>query len=371
MKTVYGECRACCGCGACAHLCPAGAIRMEPDAEGFLYPVVDQSLCVDCGLCRERCPLMAADHYKQPAAPRFYAAKHRQGEVLRRSTSGGLFTALSDGVLAQGGAVYGAVFDEALRVVHRRADTAAGRDPMRFSKYVQSDLGGCFAQVEQDRRQGTPVLFTGTPCQNAGLRAALGALAQAPELVCCDVICHSIPSPRVWEAYKALLEQEQGAGLTMVSFRNKESGWTRSGSNKLFRYQTANMAAPAQDDRFYRLFFESGAIVRPACGSCPFTDCRRPSDITIADYWGIEKYSPEKYDPLGVSLVLVNSPKGAALLERCRPALWLEERPPREALAEQGRLHQPVQLPAHRAAFWRLLEQEGLAAAMKAVLQEE
>ncbi len=210
MEQVFENKRDCCGCGACAHRCPDGAIAMEPDEEGFLYPVIRAERCMDCGLCQTICPFRKEDHWKNEQMPQFYVAKHRDGEVLRRSTSGGAFTALSDQVLDMGGAVYGAVFDSRFRVVHQRATGRAGRDRMRFSKYVQSDLGNCFCQVEQDLRQGKPVLFTGTPCQNAGLRAAMGPLAEQGPLVCCDLICYGVPSPRVWEAYKQLLEKSRG-----------------------------------------------------------------------------------------------------------------------------------------------------------------
>ena len=367
MEQVFENKRDCCGCGACAHRCPDGAIAMEPDEEGFLYPVIRAERCMDCGLCQTICPFRKEDHWKNEQMPQFYVAKHRDGEVLRRSTSGGAFTALSDQVLDMGGAVYGAVFDSRFRVVHQRATGRAGRDRMRFSKYVQSDLGNCFCQVEQDLRQGKPVLFTGTPCQNAGLRAAMGPLAEQGPLVCCDLICYGVPSPRVWEAYKQLLEKEQGAPLAEVSFRTKELPWSRSNSNRSLRYRTANQREGQADQRFYRLFFESGAILRPSCGQCPFASACRASDLTIADYWGIEKYAPEEYDPLGVSLVLTSTERGRRLLEQC-PSLWTEARPAEESLAEQKRLHQPAELPENRPLFWDTLEKEGLEAACNAVL---
>ena len=152
-----------------------------------------------------------------------------------------------------------------------------------------------------------------------------------------------------------------------MSFRTKELPWSRSNSNRSFRYRTANQREGQADQRFYRLFFESGAILRPSCGQCPFASACRASDLTIADYWGIEKYAPEEYDPLGVSLVLTSTERGRRLLEQC-PSLWTEARPAEESLAEQKRLHQPAELPENRPLFWDTLEKEGLEAACNAVL---
>ena len=370
MEQVYREKSGCSGCGACAYACPAGAIAMKADEEGFLYPVIRQELCLDCGACARICPFQAKGHGKHEEEPDCYVAKHRQAAALAASTSGGAFTALSDAALSQGGAVYGVVFDKMLRAVHRRAETGEERDSMRFSKYVQSDLGRTFAQVKADLLEDRPVLFTGCPCQNAGLQAYLGPLARARQLICCDVICYGVPSPRAWEEYKALLEQERGGTLQYVSFRSKALGWSRQNSNELFQYRTSVMEANGWDDRFYRLFFQNRAVIRPSCGQCPYTDSRRCTDLTIADYWGVERYAPRLYDSRGVSLVLASTSKGKRLLAAAAPQLWLEERPLEEALAQQGKLGEPVKLPENRREFWRILDEMGMANAMKWALEE-
>lgn len=360
MKSVYLNKEDCCGCGACYSICAKSAIAIKPDEEGFLYPEIEQSLCVDCGRCTAICPLLRDGSYKEGGAPRSYVARHKSQEVLRRSTSGGAFTAVSDAILRQNGVVYGVDYDEALRVLHRRAETPEARDRLRISKYVQSDMKDSYARIKADLKDGRTVLFTGTPCQAAGLRGFMGDTPLAEKLYICDLICHSIPSPLIWEEYKRLLEREHGGKLTYVQFRSKKDGWSRENSNKGFLYSIAGDSKVFEDDRYYQLYFKVGAITRPSCSQCRFTDIHRASDITIADYWGIEKYSPGWFDPLGVSVVLVNTAKGAALFDRCREDLLAEERPLEESLKEQQRLREPSRVPEDRGQFWEDLRRYGL-----------
>ena len=359
MQSVYTEKEACCGCGTCSDICALDAITMQPDEEGFLYPVIDPSLCADCGRCTEICPILRKGHYKEASFPHFYAARHKSKDVLLHSTSGGAFTALSDAILHQGGVVYGAVFDEAFRVLHARAETPAQRDRMRFSKYVQSNLRDTFSRIQSDLRDGRKVLFTGTPCQNAGLRGFLGDSPLAETLYCCDVICYGIASPLIWEDYKRHLEQEYGGALVTLQFRSKKYAWSRPNSKKGFLLTTQGSPEPQEDNRFYQLFFQAGTINRPSCSQCPFTDIYRPSDITIADYWGIEKYSSSWFSPLGVSLVLVNSEKGSRLFQQLGEDLETEERSFEEAFREQKKLSRPAPLPENRVQFWQDYRQLG------------
>lgn len=352
MKSVYLTKEECCGCSACYNVCAKQAITMKADEEGFLYPEIDQARCIDCGRCTRICPLLQEGNYKNSDMPHFYAARHISEEVLLKSTSGGAFTAISDAILRQKGVIYGADYDEYFRVFHQRAQTPEQRDRMRISKYVQSDMRDTYAQIEADLKKGSVVLFTGTPCQAAGLRGFIGTSPLAEGLYICDLICHSIPSPLIWEEYKALLEQESGGKLISVQFRSKKDGWSRKNSNKGFLYTTDKSPEIKEDDRFYQLFFKVGAITRPSCSKCPFTDIHRVSDLTIADYWGIEKYSPESFDPLGVSVILVNSAKGAALFDQCKQELHVQERPKEESLTEQRRLSEPSQFPETRNHFW-------------------
>ncbi len=370
MQSVYEKKEDCCGCSACYSICAKHAITMKSDEEGFLYPEIDESRCVDCHRCSAICPLNVEGSYKQSDTPRFYVARHKSQDVLRESTSGGAFTAISDAILRQGGVIYGADFDENLYVLHQRAETPEQRDRMRISKYVQSDMGSTYAKIKDDLKEGRVVLFTGTPCQTAGLRGLIGSSPLSEKLYLCDLICHSIPSPLVWEEYKRLLEREHGGKITGVQFRSKRNGWSRNNSNRGFLFTMDKNPKIHEDDRFYQLFFITGTIMRPSCSQCRFTDIHRVSDLTIADYWGIEKYSPEWFDSLGVSLILVNSPKGEALFDRCQQDLLTEERPKEEALHEQKRLSEPSQFPENRHQFWEDYKRFGFAYVMKQACEE-
>jgi coenzyme F420-reducing hydrogenase beta subunit len=333
---------------------------MEPDEEGFLYPKIDQSRCIDCHKCTMFCPFIYDGNYKELTTPHFYAARHKVQEVLQKSTSGGAFTAISDAILGKGGVIYGADYDQEFQVLHKRAETYAQRDRMRISKYVQSDMRDTYAQIKADLGSGKKVLFTGTPCQAAGLRGFMGNSPLTDNLYICDLICHSIPSPLLWEDYKRLLEKENGGKITNVQFRSKKYGWRKNG-NKGFLFATDKSPELLEDDRFYELFFLVRAITRPSCSQCRFTDIHRASDLTIADYWGIEKYSAECFDPMGVSLIMVNSPKGRELFEECQQDLITEERPKEESLSEQRRLKKPSRLLENRSAFWADYKEYGLS----------
>lgn len=352
MNSLYLKKEDCCGCSACYSICAKHAITMKPDEEGFLYPEIDQASCVDCGRCTQICPVMYEGNYKESGTPRFYVARHKLPEVLQQSTSGGAFTAISDAILRKKGVIYGADYDEGFHVLHKRAETTKQRNRMRISKYVQSDMGDTYTQIKVDLKAGRTVLFTGTPCQAAGLRGFMGNSPLTDRLYVCDLICHSIPSPLIWEEYKSLLERENGGKLVSVQFRSKKHGWSRENSKKGILFATDRNCEIQEDDRFYQLFFKGGAITRPSCSQCRFADINRASDLTIADYWGIEKYSPEWFDPLGVSVILVNSSKGNDFFDQCRQDMLVEERPKEESLNEQKRLHEPSKFPENRSLFW-------------------
>lgn len=307
----------CCGCTACASICNHDAITLEPDALGFLYPKVDESKCVECGLCEKVCAFN--DNYDKSLnlpKPDAYAARHKDMDEVMKSRSGAAFVAISDYILEQGGVVYGAGYKDHFLVAHKRATTKEERDEFRGSKYVQSDLTGVFRMVKQDLKNGLTVLFSGTPCQTSGLNSYVGKKLRE-YLVLIDIVCHGVPGPYIWRNYLAYLEKKQGDTITMVNFRDKEVfGWKAHRETFKFR-----MGGGGDKMNFTYVFYQH-IMFRHSCGKCHFCNTTRPSDITIADFWGWEKTDPNiNKDNKGVSLVLVNTPKGREIYEAVKDKL--------------------------------------------------
>lgn len=299
----------CCGCTACASICAHDAITMKPDALGFLYPEVDKEKCVDCGLCEKVCAFN--DHYDTSLnleKPLAYGARHKDMNEVETSRSGAAFIAISDYILEQGGVVYGAGYTDHFRVVHKRATTKEERDEFKGSKYVQSDMTGVFRQVKKDLRDGLTVLFSGTPCQTSGLNSYVGKRLRE-NLFLVDIVCHGVPSPYMWRDYIAYLEKKQGSPIVWVNFRDKQKyGWAAHHETFKFKNGGGKMS-------FTYLFYKH-IMFRKSCGNCHFTNIKRPSDITIADFWGWENTdSAFNADNKGVSLVLLNTEKGRKLFD--------------------------------------------------------
>ncbi|HKL58178.1 MAG TPA: Coenzyme F420 hydrogenase/dehydrogenase, beta subunit C-terminal domain, partial [Sphaerochaeta sp.] len=282
---------------------------MAPDTKGFLYPVVDESQCIDCGLCLEVCPYASDDNVGSELYPHtaVYAAKLTDETTRIQSASGGAFIALSHLVLAKQGVVYGVGYDKHMTARHMRATSLDQCNAFSGSKYVQSNLGTTFKDVERDLKGDLPVLFTGTPCQVAGLRMYLQK--EYDNLILVDLICHGVPSQKLFKEYLSLMEHQQGSAVIDCTFRDKSQGW----KNLVMKLDFASHSKTidASESSFYTLFVD-GTILRPSCYECKFSNFNRPSDITIGDYWGIEHTMPQFDDEHGISLVLVNSRKGAA-----------------------------------------------------------
>lgn len=309
----------CCGCTACASICAHDAITMKPDALGFLYPEVDKDKCVDCGLCEKVCAFN--DHYDTSMnleKPLAYGARHKDMNEVETSRSGAAFIAISDYILEQGGVVYGAGYTDHFRVVHKRATTKEERDEFKGSKYVQSDLTGIFRMIKEDLKAGRVVLFSGTPCQTAGLHSFIPNRLR-DQLYLVDIVCHAVPSPYLWRDYLDYQEKKSKKHIVKADFRDKTHGWY---STHMERFTFSDGSSIT--DFGHRYFFNNGLSVRCSCAECKFCNMVRPSDISIGDFWGIEKVAPSfNSDNRGVSLVIVNTEKGQRLLEKSEGELNL------------------------------------------------
>lgn len=294
----------CCGCAACLDSCAFGAIAMEADDEGFRYPRVDAGKCRQCGRCETVCPVLHPKAVGQPRA--VYAARVKDdAELLKSSSSGGLFSLLAERTLEQGGVVIGAVWDQDWTVVHRSAENAAGVAAMRGAKYLQSKVEGCYSEVRRLLDSGRPVLFSGMPCQVAALRNFLGR--ESDLLLTVELICHAIPSPKVWQAF---LRQYPGE-LKAISLRDKTLGWPRS----ISRLDYADGTVRKLDINAFVIAFLTELCNRPSCLVCPARAQFSAADVTLGDFHGIEKVAPELNDGRGVSCVLVRTGRGARALK--------------------------------------------------------
>lgn len=345
----FKDIHSCSGCTACFHSCPVNAISMVADMEGFYYPSIDSNKCTECGLCRKVCPFHK--NYNTVGnfeIPLVYAVKHKDDVVRISSSSGGLFTAISDYVLNKNGVVYGAAFDEHFTVCHQKAENKVERGKFKGSKYVQSYLGNIFTDVKNELEKDRYVLFTGTPCQIAGIKACLSDKVYE-KLILCDVVCLGTPSPLIWEEYVHFLVYKKKCDLQDFNFRNKESGWHSSQLYATMKDGTSGFNCPLVDS--YDSLFHLHVVLRPSCHACVFTNFRRVSDITMADFWGIENSNPEFDDNKGVSLMLINTKKGAEVFENIKGAI--EFAPSTVTDCKQRHLTKPAAKSPMRDIFWQ------------------
>ena len=365
----------CCGCNACRSICPKACISMKSDEEGFLYPIVDSELCINCGLCEKVCPVLNQDSPRKPF--KVYAAKNNSDEVRLESSSGGIFSVIAEGIIEKGGVVFGAKFDKDWNVVHAWTDTKNGLAQFRGSKYVQSIIGETYKEAETFLQQGRTVLYSGTPCQIAGLRKYLRR--DFDNLFTIDVVCHGVPSPLVWREYIKSLFGENGTigknlvlatqnpicTITGISFRDKSKGW----KNYCFKigYTTSliSESTPSASEINYYIepvslnMFMDGFLkniyLRPSCYDCASKSGKSGSDVTIADFWGVNNVLPELDDDKGVSAVLLNTDRISLGKQVQLTTIRYED-----VYASNSMIEQSVAEPKERELFWREYPKQGI-----------
>ena len=306
----------CMGCGACSQSCPKNCIEMKADSEGFLYPEVARDQCIDCKRCEQVCPVLNTSFVPKNGFPDAYLVYDTDPEWRKRSAAGGGFAAIAREFIERyNGVVFGAIYDDDYKVYHTMTDSVDGIKAIQKSKYVQSETRDAYRLAKEELRGGRYVLYSGTPCQIYGLKSYLGALAEDEKLLCVDLSCHGVPSPKVFRKYLDYLTRSENSALTSFAMRDKQfsknlytPSFKATFENGKTRWTTH------KDDYFGRCFF--GEVVnRPICYQCPFKTVWRAADITLGDCRYFRSFVPSEHDSLGVTLSYAHSEKGRRFLE--------------------------------------------------------
>lgn len=347
----------CTGCGACISACKFSAIQMEKDSEGFCYPQIDQTKCVNCGLCEKVCPVIQKradiERYSQPLV---YAAYHTNEAIRMDSTSGGIFSALAEKIFSDGGYVGGAVYNKDHTVKHIVTKEKELLPELRSSKYLQSNTEKLFLDIQELLNAGKKVLVCGAPCQIAGLYNFLKK--DYENLISCDFICRGVNSPKVFLKYMEMLEGKYESKATKIKFKNKTFGW----HNFSMKVDFANGKTYCKDrwhDMFFVGYLQKGNFSRPSCYNCQFKGFPQCSDITLADFWGIENIDPSMDQDKGTSLVMINSKKGAALFDALGDRIVAKQFKIEQAALENQAMRSSMKsIGNNRDEFFKALDKE-------------
>ena len=356
MEQVYDLKEHCCGCSVCVWVCPRKAIHMEKDELGHRYPVIDQAVCVNCGLCASTCSMK--NPLGQYQVMECYAAQSQNEQQLMRSTSGGVFSAIASEFLKSGGYVCGAAMihtEKDHQVKHIMIDSLENLPVLQGSKYVQSNLEELFESIKEKLSQHEKVLFSGTPCQVSAVKSLFRDFES--QLFCIDIICHGVPSEQLFNDYLLSQEQRSGKLIQEFVFRDKKYGWGLKGksvSEQADGELSSEEITPSTSS-YYR-FFLDGETYRDSCYECPFASTSRVGDLTLGDYWGIDTFNPELLHENGgglnkkhgISSILVNTDQGRSLLKLSCDSLNLEPILLESVVAENTQLRRPAKHSAYR-----------------------
>lgn len=337
----------CFGCGACASVCPKECISMTENKEGFLYPVINADLCINCKKCQNICPLNNLNDTS--STPKAFCAQNKNDIEREKSSSGGIFLPLARKIIQRNGVVFGAAFNDCFDVVHMYAETEAELEKFCGSKYVQSNIGDSFIAAKKFLDEGRLVLFSGTSCQIAGLKSFLGR--EYNNLLTVDFICHGVPSPALWRKYL----KSFNCGLPeKVSFRDKSTGW-KSFSVKI-NFEHKNYSGKHFNDPYMQMFLDN-LTLRESCYSCPYKMKNIASDITVADFWGIETIEPD--DNKGTSLIFINTEKADALIKEIDSEIKIKEVCMSEAIKRNKAAFIPPERHGRREKYLKYVGRKG------------
>lgn len=333
----------CTGCRACELKCPKKAISLKQDNEGFWQSEIDFSKCIECGLCQKTCPQNKTPLLNK--SKKIFALRNKNDEEIKKSASGGVFAALANHFISNNGVAIGAAYDENFIVQHIAIDKLNSLASLQDSKYVQSDPNDSYIQVKSFLQNGKKVLYSGTPCQIAGLYAFLGdKLSSDQNLLTTDLVCHGVPSPLLFQKYIEWLEKKSKSRITFYSFRTKDYGW---GLSLKYQYKNKSIIKPANLDPYYYHFLK-GNTYRESCYHCKYSCNDRIADITIGDFWGIEKEHKQFYSEKGVSLALLNTEKALAYRQIIEELFYVQESTFEKAARQNHNINAPTPKPEIR-----------------------
>ena len=345
----------CSGCGACVQICPVNAIELCEDSDGFKYPKTDSNKCINCSKCFNVCPFENKGETADEQQQKFFAAKSNDDKTIKDSSSGGAFSEIVKAVCDENYAVFGVEIDKNLRVIHTFIEDKNDLPRLQKSKYVQSDTGDSFKKAKEFLNCGKKVIFAGTPCQIAGLKNYLGR--DYDNLLCIDIVCHGVPSQKLFDKYISELGSELGSDVVSFTFRNKVNfNKPKKCNQKTVLIKTADGKETVKEVLQCEYFaaFHEALIYRDSCAQCPFANTARIGDITIADFWGGEKYYPDFYDPRGTSLIVFNNQKGLSYLEKIKARTAVIETDREKACKNNAQLRRPVRFHPNRDKFLEL-----------------
>ena len=339
----------CTGCSACFNICPVKCIDMKMDKEGFLFPIIKSNECTDCQKCKKVCPILSPAELNNNNNPSVYACWNKDEGIRYESSSGGAFSALAASVIEEDGVVYGAAYDNTMTVRHIAVTNNKDLYKLRGSKYVQSDLGNVFSDIKEHLNVGKKVLFSGTPCQVAGLKNFM--MDKSADLITCDLFCHGVPSPGLFSKYIKYIEKKIGEKVVDYKFRSKQYGWGVPSRVVISEHGTQKVIKNKDDSFYYGFAYR--LFLRNACYNCKYTKVERVGDITLGDFWGIEEIAEFKHKTRnGISLIFVNSLKGRKLLDSCSNYLILEKRNIEESkYKRKNEIEKPFPRPSNRDCF--------------------
>lgn len=359
MKLFENE-KDCCGCGACFNICPKKAISMIEDQYGFIYPRINNELCIDCGMCKRVCSYQNKNENNFPIST--FAAVTKNEQILKKSASGGVFTTLALQMLEENGVVFGAAFDNSWNLSHTMIDNPESLYKLQGSKYTHSSTGSSYSLVRSYLENGIKVLYSGTPCQIAGLYGFLGK--DYENLITVDLICHGVPSNKMFQEYIKHLEKNENGKVINFTFRDKSIGWGKNGSADIKRNEKVYFKKLWESESSYFYYFSKNLLFRENCYSCKYASSNRPGDITLGDYWGIERSHPEYLkkngfvEKSGISVIIANTQRGLNYIKLNHSILNLKESEFKKASSYNSRLNYPAN-PGNRKNLLRIYDEEG------------